>query len=134
MVNGIGIVLCFQAKTASLLVVVSGLSILGCNKVSGVELDTGKIGINGHPASGTLVGENSYLFRLGPCGIDNPVVIVSACKLQLFVILVDTVADAGGMSEIKGCSRNCSYLAGRNTARKGGSIMRRVEPERMIHS
>src|ERR1700722_6779967 len=58
--------------------------------------------------------------------IQNPVVIVTVAKLQLFIILLDARADRSGFPEIKRRTGNRTELAGWNHSRVNRSEAARL--------
>ena len=98
MIWAVGVVLCFQTKTAAMNVAFAGFALqTSVQKVPAVELNAGFLSsdLEGASCRWLVHGCRQRHFFVAPAvaPIEDPVVIVPAAEGQLFVVLSDVTSD-----------------------------------------
>lgn len=104
-VQGIRVELGFQSNATALAVDCAALAGF-LQEVSGIELNTGAVGVYRHGSAGVGVKE-------GGAGVaeDLPVVVVAPLKVQRLIIGIDILTDGLGAAEVHGGSLHASELS-----------------------
>ena len=126
--QGVGVILGLQGHAAALAVDNAVLTLLIFNKVAGVELDAGQVGVDHHGAAAVGGGQDG-----GGVGIDLKIVVVAALELQALVIGVDILADGLCLAEVEGSTLGVALLAGGDVGGVAGAEIAAGDGQQLLH-
>ena len=128
---GVGKILRFQTHAAAVIVHSASLAGLLLDKVARIELHTGQSGIDLHGSAADRRLQRGKMTQLPVPSVNDPIVVVSSRKLQLFKIGSDIPSHSLGYGKIHRRALYLCHLSGRDGSPVRRSIAGSTQPQLM---